>query len=263
MSCPYNTTLSSSSLEPATALPVWPLVGNAQRIVGGSLATISDYPNMVVLLWSPTGSNHRHDCGGAIIKKSAVLTASHCLYGDSAVNWLIRAGSSFAHSGGSVHRASELIVHEHYNDRTIDNDVAVIRIVDTFNYNRVIQPAKFADSEYALGDNEVVWATGWGRLWPNGPVSEQLRQVQIWIVNQEECKQRYARLGYTVTDNMLCSGYLDVGGRDQCQGDSGGPLYHNGVIVGVSSWGESCALALYPGVNTRISRYSSWIESKA
>ncbi|XP_047999851.1 trypsin, alkaline C-like [Leguminivora glycinivorella] len=62
---------------------------------------------------------------------------------------------------------------------------------------------------------------------------------------------------------MLCSGWLDVGGRDQCQGDSGGPLIHNGVVIGVCSWGEQCALPRYPGVNARVSRYTSWIQSNA
>lgn len=62
---------------------------------------------------------------------------------------------------------------------------------------------------------------------------------------------------------MLCSGWLDVGGRDQCQGDSGGPLIHNNVIVGICSWGNQCALPRYPGVNTRVSRVSAWIVANA
>jgi trypsin len=94
-------------------------------------------------------------------------------------------------------------------------------------------------------------------------VSEQLRHVQIWTVNQEVCSSRYAVILRTITDNMLCSGYLDVGGRDQCQGDSGGPLYHNRVVVGVCSWGYGCASARFPGVNARVSRFASWIVANA
>lgn len=66
-----------------------------------------------------------------------------------------------------------------------------------------------------------------------------------------------------VTDNMICSGWLDVGGRDQCQGDSGGPLIHNGVIVGLSSWGWDCASPVWPGVNTRVSSYTDWVVDTA
>jgi hypothetical protein len=96
-----------------------------------------------------------------------------------------------------------------------------------------------------------------------GSPSEQLRHVQVWTVNQATCRNNYASIRLSVTDNMLCAGYLNVGGRDQCQGDSGGPLYHNRVVVGVASWGEECALARYPGVNARVSRYTTWIQANA
>lgn len=62
---------------------------------------------------------------------------------------------------------------------------------------------------------------------------------------------------------MLCSGYLNVGGRDQCQGDTGSPLLHNNVIVGIRSWGIGCADPYFPGVNARVSVASNWIEAMA
>ncbi|XP_026739106.1 trypsin, alkaline A-like [Trichoplusia ni] len=100
-------------------------------------------------------------------------------------------------------------------------------------------------------------------LQASGSGSQQLRHVQIWTVNQNICHQRYQTIRKSITANMLCSGWLDVGGRDQCQGDSGGPLFHNRVVVGVCSWGEECALARFPGVNVRVSRYASWIQNNS
>ena len=96
-------------------------------------------------------------------------------------------------------------------------------------------------------------------LQEGGSSSEQLRHVQIYSINQAICRSRYPNL----TDNMLCSGVLDVGGRDQCTQDSGGPLYHNGVQVGVCSFGTGCARPQFPGVNARVSRFSAWISSNA
>ncbi|GBP49563.1 Trypsin CFT-1 [Eumeta japonica] len=90
---------------------------------------------------------------------------------------------------------------------------------------------------------------------------EQLRHVQIWTINQNTCRSRYAERGWAITDNMLCSGWLDVGGRDQCSQDSGGPLLHNNVVVGVCSFGIECAHPRFPGVNARVSRYTAWIQA--
>ncbi|XP_028029960.1 trypsin, alkaline C-like [Bombyx mandarina] len=137
-----------------------------------------------------------------------------------------------------------------------------MRTSSNINYvNNAVQPARIPGSNYNLGDNQVVWAAGWGVTRFGGSLSEQLRHVQVWVVNQSVCRSRYG--GNTITNNMLCAGWLDVGGRDSCTGDSGGPLYHNNVVVGVSSFGNNCGHARYPGVYARVSRYTSWIQSNS
>ncbi|CAK1602325.1 unnamed protein product [Parnassius mnemosyne] len=234
-----------------------------QKIVGGSVTNIEQYPFATPLLYSWNSASYRQACGGTIINNRAILTAAHCTVGDSPNRWRIRVGSTWANSGGTVHNCAQIINHPNYNGRTFDNDVSVMRAASTFSFSNSVRAASIAGANYNLGDNQAVWAIGWGTTSVGGSASEQLRRVQIWTVNQATCRSRYAEVGMTITDNMLCSGWLDVGGRDQCQGDSGGPLIHNNVIVGVCSFGQQCALARYPGVNARVSRYTSWIQSNA
>ncbi|CAG9796397.1 unnamed protein product [Diatraea saccharalis] len=236
---------------------------NPQRIVGGDLTTIDQYPDMVSVMWSWTGENHVHNCGGVILNNRAVLTAAHCTIGDQPFRWRCRVGSTFPNIGGVVHLTSHVINHPQYSSVTYEHDISIIRTSTNIGFTNVIQQARIPGTNYNLGDNEVVWATGYGRLYSGGPLPEQLRHVQIWTVNQAVCGARYAELNATVTDNMFCAGWLDVGGRDTCQGDSGGPIYHNGVVVGVCSWAQGCAEARYPGVNTRVSRYTQWILANA
>ncbi|XP_041974873.1 trypsin CFT-1-like isoform X2 [Aricia agestis] len=236
---------------------------NPQRIVGGSVTNIENYPGTASLLFSWWGATYTQACGGAILNNRAILSAAHCFDGDAASNWRIRIGSTNANSGGVVHNTNQIIMHPSYNRWNFDNDIAILRSSTVFTFNNQARAISIAGANYNLADNQVVWAVGWGATSVGGWGSEQLRHVQIWTVNQNTCRTRYAELGYTLTDNMLCSGWLDVGGRDQCQGDSGGPLYHNGIVVGVCSWGEQCALARYPGVNARVSRYTAWIQSNA
>nr|P23605.1 RecName: Full=Achelase-2; AltName: Full=Achelase II [Lonomia achelous]AAB19940.1 achelase II=fibrinolytic proteinase [Lonomia achelous=Saturnid caterpillar, Peptide, 214 aa] [Lonomia achelous] len=214
-------------------------------IVGGSTTTIASYPEITALLYF-----NRQACGGTILNNRSVLTAAHCPFGDAASSWSFRVGSTNANSGGTVHSLSTFIIHPSYNRWTLDNDIAIMRTASNINFiNNAVRPGSIAGANYNLADNQVVWAAGWGTTSPGGSLARfpgvNARHVQIWTVNQATCRTRYASIGHTVTDNMLCSGWLDVGGRDQCQGDSGGPLYHNGVVVGV------------------VSRYTAWIQSNA
>ncbi|XP_072936673.1 uncharacterized protein [Epargyreus clarus] len=237
------------------------IAASEERIVGGSVTTIDRYPFAVAIL-RIMNNNWIQNCGGTIINNRSVLSAAHCFSGNAG-NFRSRVGSTWAHSGGSVHNTARIANHPNYNPRTLDNDISVIRVASVFALGGNVRAGSIAGSNYNLADNQAVWAIGWGLTSFGGAPSEQLRQVQIWTVNQNTCRTRYTSAGFTITDNMLCAGWLDVGGRDTCSRDSGGPLIHNNVIVGVVSFGNRCALPRYPGVYARVSRYTSWIQGNA
>ncbi|XP_045446106.1 trypsin, alkaline B-like [Melitaea cinxia] len=238
---------------------------SARRIVGGSVTTIGQYPFAAALLRSFSGAGtFSQACGGTIINNRAVLTAANCF--DShphAYQWRVRVGSTYSNSGGVVSTTRRVNVHYGYVTSTLNNDVAVMIINGAFNFNNNVRVAPIAGSNYNVPDNAPAWVIGWGTTSYLGAASVQLRHVQVWVVNQAVCRSRYAERGNTVTDNMLCSGYLDVGGRDACHGDTGGPVIHNGVIVGITSWGYQCGHARFPGVNARVSRFTSWIQNNS
>ncbi|XP_075975645.1 trypsin, alkaline C-like [Anticarsia gemmatalis] len=234
-----------------------------QRIVGGWETHITRWPEMVALLYSRNFVTYWQYCGGSVLNNRSVLTATHCVLNHTKEMWRFRVGSTNANSGGVVHILDTMILHPDYDFLTMDNDVAILRSTTTIIYNESVRPARIAGPNYFVPDNAVVWAIGWGAQYLYGASTEILREVKVWTINLQTCKDRYAVRNRTVTDNMLCSGWLDVGGRDQCQGDSGGPLYHDGVVVGICSWGFECGLATFPGVNTRVSSYTAWIVSNA
>ncbi|XP_075982018.1 trypsin, alkaline C-like [Anticarsia gemmatalis] len=231
-------------------------VPSSQRIVGGSITSINNYPTIIAVLQS-VNNNFIQICGGSILNQRSVLSAAHCFNPRAPSSYRLRAGSTTASTGGVVLGISTIFNHPNYIG--LDSDISVLRTASPIVYSNVIQPASIAGPNYSLGDNEEVWAAGWGAIVAQGPWSEELRHVQVWTINQDICRQRVAVL----TDNMLCAGWLNVGGRDTCSGDSGGPLYHRGVVVGVTSFGYGCADPWSPGVYVRVSRFTPWVQDHA
>ncbi|CAK1540240.1 unnamed protein product [Leptosia nina] len=233
------------------------------RIAGGSITTINQYPFVASTLFSRNNVVWVQSCTGAIINNRALLSSANCYLGDPVNRWRIRVGSSYANSGGVVHNVYTIVIHNNYNSITRDNDIAIVRSSTTFTYNNNVAYIPLAGANYNIPDNSAVWALGWGRTTQTAAPSEQLRRVQVWTVNANVCRNNYLEVGFTVTNNMLCSGWVNQGGRGQCEGDDGGPLIHNNNLVGVFSWGQQCASSRYPDINTKVSPYITWIRNNA
>ncbi|CAD0195005.1 unnamed protein product [Chrysodeixis includens] len=231
-------------------------------ILGGTVAFLSQYPSIVSLQYSPSGTSYNQACVGSALTTRSILTAAHCVYADAPYNWRARLGSNWANSGGSVYTLRAITCYPSFSLRTLNNDVAILSTSVLIAFNSIIKPASIAGTTYQLADNQVVWSVGWGRTIASAAVSEQLRHIQMWTINQSSCAALYALAGSNITANMVCSGW-PYGNVGQCQGNAGGPLFHNGVLVGLSSWGYDCVNSKYPGVNTRISRYASWLQTNA
>jgi len=107
---------------------------------------------------------------------------------------------------------------------------------------------------------KVCSIAGWGlnrymSQQPTGP----LEHIRPEIVLKDRCNRAY---GGRVTENMICAG---GNGLDSCQGDGGSPLscvddagrYH---VVGLSSWGNGCALPGKFGVYTDVRTKVQWVK---
>lgn len=72
------------------------------------------------------------------------------------------------------------------------------------------------------------FVAGWGKTQENGNSANVLQELQITVLTNQECKEKYKLIGKLVSEQqfdsaVLCAGEL-IGGKDSCQGDSGGPL---------------------------------------
>jgi secreted trypsin-like serine protease len=245
------------------------------RIVGGTNATMAEFPHQVLVL---VGG---YMCGGSIIARQYVLTAAHCVVDDSGVPYAARAFTIYAglQNMGSLAKnrlnphfqrgaVSAVTVHPRYNPESYNNDVAVLKLISPLTPSagvKVIKIATNADIHKPLYSTRILaTVSGWGAVRYGGSSSTTLRKVQVPIVSTAACTVTYG--AGSITNQMLCAGY-STGGKDACQGDSGGPLITSlagvPIQIGIVSWGNGCGWARYPGVYTRISSLFPWIKAQA
>jgi hypothetical protein len=103
---------------------------------------------------------------------------------------------------------------------------------------------------------------GFGLTSEFGSLSTFLQEVHVNAVSHDVCAQQYEYTLVIDEDTMLCAG-SSAGGKDSCQGDSGGPIMDSrGNQVGITSFGEGCGRAEFPGVYSRVSGAIDWINDQ-
>ncbi|MFE7274462.1 S1 family peptidase [Streptomyces sp. NPDC057623] len=239
----------------ATALLSAPTAEAASsRIVGGTTTTTTAYPFMMQI----TDASQNQFCGGTLVSATKVVTAAHCMVGETTSSVRVVGGRTYLNgTNGTVSRVSDIWVHPDYTDATDGNDVAVLTLSTSMPYTT----ASYVDSSdtgvYAAGTTARI--IGWGTTSSGGSSSNQLRTATVPIVSNSSCASSYG--SDFLSSDMVCAGYTS-GGVDTCQGDSGGPLIIGGVLAGITSWGEGCAQAGYPGVYTRLTTFSDEVTEQ-
>lgn len=232
-------------------------------IVGGVAAQPHEFPWQASVRRKSTNS---HFCGASIINERWILTAAHCMAGETPAIVSVVIGDHTRNDNTNTVRRSMNVerIHSHaqYNPRTLVNDISLIKLSDPISFNQDIQPICGPDN--ALTYNHwLTYCSGWGTLSSGGACCPQtLQYVSMNITTNAYCDAAYPR--DNITPDMICA--TDNTGstqRDSCQGDSGGPLMVKNAdgrfaSVGIVSWGIGCASG-YPGVYARTTFFHDWI----
>ncbi|MEV5439990.1 serine protease [Streptomyces sp. NPDC052682] len=246
---------AATAAAAATALFSAPAATAApQPIVGGTTTTASAYPFVMQI----TNASQSQFCGGTLVAPRKVVTAAHCMVGRTTSNTMVVGGRTYRNgTDGTVSRVSKIWIHPSYTDATNGEDVAVLTLSTAMPYTTAKYVSSSDTGVYAAGTSARI--LGWGTTSSGGSSSNQLRTATVPIVSDSSCGSSYG--SDYVRSEMVCAGYSS-GGVDTCQGDSGGPLLIGGVLAGITSWGEGCAQAGYPGVYTRLTTFSSLVTAQ-
>ncbi len=225
-----------------------------QPIVGGTTTTTTSYPYVMQI----TDANQNQFCGGTLVSPTKVVTAAHCMVGESTSSVRVVGGRTYRNgTNGTVARVSRIWIQPSDRSVTRGDDVAVLTLSTSMPYSPINYVTPSQTSLYAAGTTARI--LGWGTTSSGGSSSNQLRTATVPITSDSSCGSAYG--SDFVQSDMVCAGYSS-GGVDTCQGDSGGPLIIGGVLAGITSWGEGCAEAGYPGVYTRLTTFSSLVTQQ-
>lgn len=270
------------------------------RIINGEDAKEGDWPWQVALKRRSADGKYSFVCGGSVIAEHWILTAGHCVTdGEGKAmapdSLLVLEGTRDLkdEKSGQVLHPKRLVPHESYSVKTLENDIALIEVVES---------ARSAPVPYSEGKNPaleqagtVATVTGWGLTRAihyensaNGgvvaldaetrkPISASemeskyltntLKQLAMPLVDTAQCAAQYKpkNYGVTIDNRVLCAGLPPERKADACHGDSGGPLVVNDgtgfVQVGVVSLGDpDCVVEGLPGVYTRVTSFEPWLK---
>ncbi|XP_019750472.1 transmembrane protease serine 7 [Hippocampus comes] len=248
----------SDELDCACGLPNHPV---AHRIVGGTDSEEGEWPWQVSLHFS----GHLI-CGASLLSSDWLVSAAHCFSKDRLSDprrWRAHLGALTQGSAGHVAEIQRIVVHEYYDARTLDYDVALLRLKRAWppSLGPLVQPVCLPAASHAVTARHRCWVTGWGhRFEEDKSLPSVLQKAQVSVMSQTECKKTYG----PVSPRMLCAG-VPSGERDACRGDSGGPLSCQApgggrwFLIGIVSWGAGCGRPGLPGVYVRVSKFTSWI----
>jgi secreted trypsin-like serine protease len=218
------------------------------KITDGKAVPNGKYPFMSFLTLTfadgPDADNRPDvfECGGSLIDADNVLTAAHCVLGETRLLKVkVEVGRTVLSSNqGQVRSVKRAFIHPDY--KFPNYDAAVLELSRPVSG---IAPIKLASSKqnYLEKPGRKATVAGWGSTTARpaclptfvSPVfPDRMRQAQVPIVSDSRadqlyqdlsarsiCRFRDLRFPYTPSLMVAAGGT----GKDTCQGDSGGPLF--------------------------------------
>ncbi|KAJ1736175.1 hypothetical protein LPJ61_000134 [Coemansia biformis] len=259
----------SSCLAVAVAVLALPAGGQGAslmpRIMGGSDANYDDY-RFIVYMYNSVDKTF---CGGSIVSDDWILTAAHCVKEASGKDITVFVGQAeYALDMAKGTKAAQIHSHPQYNDQSMVNDIALVRMPSPVKGNVV---SVNIDTS-SVGDGVTLRALGWGYTSPSGSkASKKLQQGDLKTLTKQQCGP--VDTSFTGNDGARICVAADAG-PDTCPGDSGGPLVRTvggkTVLTGLTSFGtagpgkpitSNCGAKGMVSIFTHVNHFKSFIDS--
>ncbi|XP_071120549.1 chymotrypsinogen A-like [Mytilus edulis] len=236
------------------------------KIVNGEDANIEDCPWQVSIQVMRDGQ-FGQNCGGSIIDNRWILTAAHC-YNKTHPRPLsetrVGAGSSSLSEMTEFRSVKKFHQHESYDSQANYNDIMLIELRRPFRFGSTINKISLENDVNSDYTGESCKVSGWGNTneFGGSTLTDRLQATELTVISRESCASQWGDDDLSSDNTKLCAQEYR---RDTCDGDSGGPLACKAadstyILVGATSYGPEVCNGTLPGVYTRVSAYTDWIE---
>lgn len=153
-----------------------------------------------------------HFCAGSLIYENYVLTAAHCVYGLRVENFVVVLGLHYLNESNAEKSTSEtfrvrrVILHENYNHKDPNYDIALIKLKTKAKMSKYINTICLPESPLLADSilNEHAIVAGWGRDPSINEFSNRkLQQTYLKVINgQQLCSKHLQTFDYS---NLYCA----------------------------------------------------------
>lgn len=92
-----------------------------------------------------------------------------------------------------VYQVKSLIPHENYNPFEFANDIAIMVLKESIEFNEVVQPIELNEDDSIDGEN--VTLQGWGSTEVGGITPNILQCIDLKILDQATCQEKIGMSG--------------------------------------------------------------------
>ncbi|XP_034387543.1 trypsin-like isoform X2 [Cyclopterus lumpus] len=224
--------------------------------LGSEIINGRNVPKNSMLYMASVQNDGVHKCGGFLINEHFVVTAAHCKHPKLSV--VLGTHNLQKVDNKSMRYDVKTCKFPSYENVEKGDDIMLLKLSRKARLDNKVQPIQLQKTK--MRDESNCSVAGWGYTITGGKPDNVLKAVDVRIVNQKVCKEKW---GENLPAKAICAGGY---GTDKgfCQGDSGGPLVCSGKAVGVVSfnYNKNCSYPNKPNVYTDVSKYLEWIKKR-